>query len=343
MPESTTLWYTRCPVPSASGIAIARRLLDDEFTVPAVRWRPVAEAPGGSEAHFTHDLRGLFREGGNVPALAAYAQSRNSVLIGMTFVPELQAIVVPAASPSRSLADLAGKRFALPVQQAARIDFYRAMALRGMENALASAGMGRDDLVPVDIPRAAAVLGDVSGEGYDAEVAALRDGRAEAAYVKGARGADLISAGVVRAVWTADASSPTSWQINNGTPRAITADRRIVGERPELAARYLRVLATAARWAAGHGDDVVRIVSAETGGSEDGVRSAYGNAFGETLQPSLREDLLESLASQKEFLLRHGFLHHDFQLDDWIDRGPLAAALRSTHDGDISPMDRKGL
>lgn len=328
MPETTTLWYTRCPVPSASGVAIAQRMLTREFTDPGVEWRPITQAPGGSEAHFTHDLAGLFREGGNVPAIAAYAQSRRSVLIGLTFVPELQTIVVPVDSAVESLEGLAGLRFAAPRQQASRVDFYRAMALRGLENALESTGMRATDVEVVDVSRPAAVIGDPTSEGYAAELEALADGRADAAYVKGSLGADVLASGRYRSVWTVDEGSPLSAQINNGTPRAITAERGLVEERPELAARYLAVLTAAASWATDHGGDVVDIVAEETGATAAGVRAAYGDSFGDRLTPSLRPELVEALESQKRFLLRHGLIHEDFQSTDWMDRGPLEAALQ---------------
>lgn len=328
MPESTTLWYTRCPVPSASGVAIARDLLSEAFADRDVTWRPITDAPGGSEAHFTHDLAGLFREGGNVPAIAAYSAARRSVLLGLTFVPELQAIVVPSASPVGSLEELAGHRMAIPRQESSRIDFYRAMALRGMENALVAAGMRLSDVIPCDVGRAAAVIGDPSGEGYAAELDALADGFADAAYIKGSLGADILATGQYRSIWSVDEASSLSEQINNGTPRAITADRRVVDERPELAARYLAVLASAAAWASGNGGEVVDIVAKETGGTASGVLGAYGDAFGDRLIPSLRPELIEALDSQKDFLLRHGFIHQDFQSTDWMERGPLEAALQ---------------
>ncbi len=44
--------------------------------------------------HFDHQLVGLFREGGNVPALAARAEGAPTRLIGLTWIDEWQKILV---------------------------------------------------------------------------------------------------------------------------------------------------------------------------------------------------------------------------------------------------------
>lgn len=73
-----TLWFTRCPVPTATGIAADRQWLADEFTPDGITVRSLQDAAPDADraAHFTHALPGLFREGGNVPAL--WARSRGS-------------------------------------------------------------------------------------------------------------------------------------------------------------------------------------------------------------------------------------------------------------------------
>lgn len=71
-----TLWFTRCPVPTATGVAADRGWLAREFAPDGIAVRSLQDAdPGADRAtHFTHALPGLFREGGNVPALWARAR-----------------------------------------------------------------------------------------------------------------------------------------------------------------------------------------------------------------------------------------------------------------------------
>ena len=69
-----TLWYTRCPVPTASGIAHGLGTLADAASGAGLDFRILQDADAQTALHhFDHQLTGLIREGGNVPALAARA------------------------------------------------------------------------------------------------------------------------------------------------------------------------------------------------------------------------------------------------------------------------------
>ncbi|MYS11864.1 ABC transporter substrate-binding protein, partial [Streptomyces sp. SID6041] len=152
-PVPDTLWFTRCPVPTATGVAADRGWLEGEFASDGIAVRSLQDAdPGADRAtHFTHALPGLFREGGNVPALWARSRGERTRLVGLTWIEERQVVLVAPGSPVRGAAALRGLRLALP-RHPVPIDFWRAMALRGFEGALASAGFGLDDARLVDVP-----------------------------------------------------------------------------------------------------------------------------------------------------------------------------------------------
>lgn len=208
-----TLWFTRCPVPTATGIAADRRWLTDEFARDGIAVRSLQDAEPDADraAHYTHALPGLFREGGNVPALWARSRGERTRLVGLTWIEERQSILVAPGSGLRGAAALRGSRIALPVHSIA-IDFWRAMALRGFEGALASTGLGLADAVPVDVPA------DGSREQWSAELAALRRGDVDAVYVKGALAVEAARrSGAEVAVELDDLPDPAH-RINNGTP-----------------------------------------------------------------------------------------------------------------------------
>jgi ABC-type nitrate/sulfonate/bicarbonate transport system substrate-binding protein len=324
-----TLWYTRCPVPSASGIAIDRDLLAAEFAADDIAVRPITDAPASQrEAHFDHGLAALFREGGNVPAMAARASGANTLLLGLTFVPEFQAIAVLPDSPVSILADLSERAILVPDHGQGRVDFFAAMSLRGYHNAFRHDGLPLPaNIVPV--PRPKAEMGIKSLDGYAWEVDALRAGTGDALSVKGALGADLVLSGAVRPVWQVDTSGPHIHQVNNGTPRTITVSAELAEARPDLVIRYLATLLRAADWGRRNPDDVVEIVSRETGASRDGVRAAYGPTIADALQPSLAAPLLDLLEDQKRFLLSHDFISRDFDLTQWAAPSFLEAARQS--------------
>src|SRR6201996_6566557 len=86
------LWYTRCPVPTVSGIALEQKRLQSSFAQLGI---PLSSVRAASDrdtrtSHYDHRLRGMFREGGNIPAIWARAQGRETAVIGLTWVPERQ-------------------------------------------------------------------------------------------------------------------------------------------------------------------------------------------------------------------------------------------------------------
>ncbi|MFJ5921668.1 ABC transporter substrate-binding protein [Kitasatospora sp. NPDC092948] len=320
-PHPDTLWFTRCPVPTATGIAADRGWLAEEFAADGIAVRSLQDVPPdvAADHHYTHALPGLFREGGNVPALWARSRGERTRLIGLTWIEERQTILVREGSGIASAAQLRGRRLAVPRHPIA-IDFWRAMALAGHHGALASAQLTFDD---VELTEVAAKAG---GDQWTAELAALQDGRVDAVYVKGALAAEAARRfGAVPAV-ELDALPDRRHRVNNGTPRPITVHQQLLDENPELVARFVAVLLRAADWAAGQPEEVARILGAETGAGPVGVAGAYAGRGHRTLHLDLSAERLELLAQQEGFLHAHGFLPSRVDVQAWADPAPLAAA-----------------
>ncbi|MEV1025901.1 ABC transporter substrate-binding protein [Streptomyces sp. NPDC050264] len=316
-----TLWFTRCPVPTATGIAADRHWLADEFAADGIAVRSLQDAAPDvdRQTHYTHALPGLFREGGNVPALWARSRGERTRLIGLTWIEERQAILVAPHSTVRGADALRGLRLAVPRHRIA-IDFWRAMALRGFEGALASAALTLDD----------ARLTDVSADGYTgqwaAELAALQRGDVDAVYVKGALAVEAARrAGAHVAVELDELPDPVH-RVNNGTPRPITVHQHLLDEHPHLVDRFLAVLLRAADWAVDHPDDVARILGAETGAGAEGVAGAYRPGTHRTLHPDLSTARLDLLALQERGLRAHGLLPGPVDVHQWADPEPLRRA-----------------
>ncbi|MCX4680068.1 ABC transporter substrate-binding protein [Streptomyces sp. NBC_01433] len=323
-----TLWFTRCPVPTATGIAADRGWLTDEFAPDGIEVRSLQDAAPGADraAHFTHALPGLFREGGNVPALWARSRGERTRLIGLTWIEERQSVLVAPGSGIRGAEALRGLRLAVPKHTIA-IDFWRAMALRGFEGALASAGLSQEDAVLVDVPA------DGHEGQWAAELAALRRGDVDAVYVKGALAVEAARRSGAEVAVELDELPDHRFRINNGTPRPITVHQDLLDEHPDLVDRFLAVLLRAADWAAGRPDEVARILGAETGAGADGVAGAYRPGTHLTLHPDLTPRRLALLAEQESALYAHGFLPERVDITAWADAGPLqrAAALNGPH------------
>ena len=240
------------------------------------------------------------------------------------------------------MADLKGRRLSLPRRTRDSIDFWRANSLQVFETALASAGLGASDVKFVDLAIDRTFLGDSGGPAKDGslwnayglrasqqeEIAALVQGRVDAIVSGGPRGIEnqaLLGAHVVYDL--ARERTRLGW-TSNSFPYTLTVSGSLIKDRPDLVARlYSRVLA-AAEWAKTHHDETVRIVAQELGVAEEFVELSFGKSLSQQLEVNLSPENVAALRLRKDFLLKHGFIQKDFDLDQWIDPAPLAEARR---------------
>jgi sulfonate transport system substrate-binding protein len=329
----TELWYTRCPVPTTSGIAQHFGWLQDEFGHHGIELKSIRASEDKSvrDSHFNHSKPGMFREGGNVPPIWARSKGQNTAVVGITWVDEEQLILVRKDSPIRQIADLAGRRLGLPKHSTTLVDVARAQDLRGLLTALQLAGLTRDQVDWVDVAGA-----DYDLREQNARVPGLRHktadallaGDVDAIYAKGAVSATLIEEHGLRPILDINAHADPLVRVNAGTPRPITVDRTLALEHPKLGARYLAVLLRTAQWATQQPVDVVQAIASETGATVQAVRRGFGPEMHRHFTPALSDPFMTGLAAQKTFLLQEGFLHADFEFDDWILREPLDLAWK---------------
>lgn len=336
-----TLWYTRCPVPTASGLAHSLGWLGDTAAASGLEFGVLQDAgPELAGHHFLHDLSGLVREGGNVPAIAARAQGSPTRLIGLTWIDEAQAILVGPDSDVAGPAQLAGLRLGVPAwaQDQAR-SFPRAMALHGFSSALRLAGLTLADatVTEVTVERNPQVRTAVRGGGRDVTwgVEELLRGDVDAIYVKGARAQEVAREHGLRVAVDLDATESKRLRVNNGTPRPITVHADLLESRPEVVIGFLAQSLRAADWAAENLDGVREVLQRETLSGPLGVVAAYGEDFHRGLHPSLSDERLELIGIQKQFLYTHGFLAADFDLDSWVAPEPLERARELVASGQV--------
>jgi len=326
-----TIWYTRCPVPTTSGIAQHFRWLHGEFARNGIVLESIRAAQDQSVrlSHFDHSHDNQFREGGNVPPLWAKGDGRDTVVVGITWVDEEQLILVREDSPLRTAADLKGARLGLPLHESRIVDIGRAEDLRGLLTALHIAGIGRDEVTFVDLAGGDFDLRETrevgGGEKLRLGAAALLDGKVDAIYAKGAFSATLIERHGFRPILDINQQEDPLLRVNAGTPRPITVNRDLARDHPEIVARYLAVLIKTSEWARAHPEEVVKALAAETGATEAAVRRGFGPQVHEHFAVTLSPISLAGLRAQKDYLAGEGFIR-DFDFDGWIDPAPLALA-----------------
>ncbi|MBK4998086.1 ABC transporter substrate-binding protein [Pseudomonas sp. S31] len=326
-----TLWYTRCPVPTTSGIAQHKRWLQNAFAAQGIILDSIRASQDRAvrESHFRHSLPGSFREGGNVPPIWARANGQDTAVVGITWVDERQLVLVRDDADIRSAADLRGRRLGL-VRKAAGdlVDVGRAEALRGLLSALEIGEVPRDSVHFVDIEAPEWELKEAGAAGQDHHalpIQALQAGVVDAIFIKGAAVAKALTQGL-RPIIDLNEQADPMLRLSAGSPRPVTVDRQTLAHAPERVARYLAVLLKTAQWAVQNPDPVVAVVAAETGVAAEDVRLAFGPRLHLSFEPQLSAVYVEGLRRQKAFLLAEGFLVRDFDFDSWIDPAPLAHA-----------------
>jgi len=339
--KNDTLWYTRCPVPTATSIAINSGALEEAFAPLGVKIQSLRASTerGMREAHFDHKTPSLFRHGGSIPPMWTRARGGDTAVIALSWVNEYQAILALPGSGIREVKDLRGKRLGLPVRTNDQIDFFRAMSLHGYHHGLSTAGLTLDDVKLVELPivenyiggDAASQRGTLWGGAsrarrQKAEMFAIVRGEIDAFYASGSMGAYLgAMLGAQEVIEFGFCDDPMK-RVGNESPATVTVDRALIRDDPELVQRFLAEIMRAAEWAKSHPAECAQIVGRETGALEEWVVPAYGADFHERFQIGLHEPWIRALEVQKDFMLKHGFIGPDFSVRDWIDPRPLEAA-----------------
>lgn len=337
------LWYTRCPVPTAFEVALARGLFDEEFALEAVEWLPLAASddPAVHQSHFTHRKANSFRHGGNVPAIAARSRGADTRVIATSWLRTPYTVLARPGSGIATPADLRGRRLLVPRRPGAVIDFWAASTLRVYEVALASAGLTLADVELVEVdsaedlvtqpgeadPRsrlrwtllnAYRIQREVLTPLVRGEVDAVTSQASLSEQLQALTGADVVFD---------QADQPIVIdRVNNGAPDVVTVSADLLAEQPERVAQVLARIVEGAAWAGRHPAEAEALLAETIQISSALLRATYGDHIGADLGVGLGPDDAEALAVQQEHLLRHGFIHAPFDVRAWIDPGPLKRA-----------------
>lgn len=338
-----TLWYTRCPVPTAFGVAVERGLLDTEFAADKIAVRSLASTTDVSvrQSHFHHSQPNSFRHGGNGPPLVSRSRGADVRLIGLSWNDSIKPMLVMPDSGLRQAADLKGKRISVPVRASDSIDFWKATAMRGTELALRAGQLNVGDVELTVISTNRAFMDDattassatVSLWGADCmlghqreEAFALIRGDVDAIYSQGAIAA--VVQGFTGAIAVTDNSRYSSLadRVNNDAPLALTVSGRLLDERPDLVIRALASILQAAEWASRNERAAKRIIATDTGLAEELVDTAFSSDVHQQLKVELRPEWIAGLRVQHDHLKRHSFLKEAVDFDKFIDPEPLLRA-----------------
>lgn len=339
-----TLWYTRCPVPTGLGIAIQKGWLTEAFSTRDTEVKSLRESNDQvvRESHFDHTLQNSVRHGGNIPAIWARSVGRETRVIGLSWADESQLILTLPDSGIKTAKDLKGKKFGLPKWEKVQIDFSRAQAIRGLENALKLEGLQVSDVELVDyvldgthsdtpavqVEGTLLFNGNRRKGGRNAELVGLLRGEVDAIFLKGASAVAIANQFNLHTVIDTGSHPDPLIRANNGTPRTLTVDLNLIEKHFDSTVSLLNQVIRAEEWAWAHPDETRRFLAKETNSSEYWVTQAYGVNAHLNLKTDLAEGSINALQDFSDFLWRWKFIPNKVNVLDWIDARPLEAVQK---------------
>ncbi|MBC2384637.1 MAG: monooxygenase [Pseudomonas sp. PGPPP1] len=338
-----TLWYTHSPVPTGLGIAVESGRLAEAFRPYGTNIQGLRESSDREvrEAHFDHHLDNSVRHGGNTPAIWAKASGKSTRVLGLSWSDEVQLILTTQESGVKTTRDLRNRRFGIPKWANMQIDFGRAQALRGLENALQLEGLDIADVELVDYPYGGTHSDEPIQHVFGAQIAlknrrrnneliGLLRGDIDAIFAKGAHAVQLVYEFGLHVVVDTGSHPDPIIRSNIGTPRTLTVDQHMLDEHFDAAALIVETVLRAEQWAWSHADETRRFLARELNTSEYFVAAAYGEDAHRRLVTRLEEKSLLALQDLTHFLHRHHFIDHAFDVRAWVDPRPLESVLDKT-------------
>ena len=341
-----TLWYTHSPVPTGLGIAVQTGRLAEAFAPLGTSIQSLRESSEREvrEAHYDHHLPNSVRHGGNIPAIWAYSAGVQTRVLGLSWADEVQLILTTAESGVKTVRDLKNRRFGLPKWANVQIDFTRAQALRGLENALRLEGLNVADVELVDYPYggthsdeqvthvhgAAVYLSGARISRRNNELIGLLRGDIDAIFLKGATALQLAYELGLHVVIDTGSHPDPLIRANNGTPRTLTVDTHLLDHHFGACKRIVDVLLRTEQWAWANPDETRRYLARELNTSEYWVAAAYGEDAHRRLRTTLDSRSIGALQDFTDFLYRWQFIPRHFDVREWIDFSVLEAVIGST-------------
>ena len=332
------VWYSNCPLVSASNVDEGLGLTKQEFKKIGVKYAYLRSTPLNDwYPHYIHNLDNFIRFGGLFPPIEVHADIRRTRLLGVTQMPaEGGVMMVRARDEIYRMADLKGKKIGLSKSMnQIKNDWWRIQEHQGIELMLRLNGMTMDDVEIVEFPYADDWYNDPAMMGPTMDLSIdlwlKRDHKhdlafrpLEAALEKGVIDAMYLQSKVLQqpseatGKFTAieDLSRYPDWRLQVANiPAAITCTEEMATQHPELAVTFMKGMIRAGRWANQHKRAAAEILDQQTFYLD--VEHTYEGIKNVDLVPNLSAQNLVSVEIGKNFMLKHGYIKNDFDVNEW--------------------------
>lgn len=342
------VYYTNCPLVSASNVDQELGWTREEYKKIGVKYdyfRNTRETD--FYPHYIHNQDNLIRFGGLFPPIQVHADIRRTRLLGVTHVPsEGGAMMVRSREPIYRMKDLKGKKIGLSKSlNTIKCDWWRIQEEQGIELMLMMNDMTRDDVEIVEFPypddwyndpRMLEPLYNPSDlwiqRDHKHDLAfrpletALLNGTVDAIYTQSRVFQHIQEAtGKLKAI--EDLSRYPDWTLQVANiPAAITCTDVMANEHPELAVAFLKGMIRVGRWANEHKHAAACILDKQTYYLD--VEDTYRGIIDVDLVPNLSPQNMASVDIGKDFMLSHGYIKNDFDVNEWAAPEFLEAAAK---------------
>ncbi|MCW8844267.1 MAG: ABC transporter substrate-binding protein [Gammaproteobacteria bacterium] len=331
------VYYTNCPLISASNVDQELGWTREEFKKLGVKFafmRSVRETDW--YPHYIHNQDNLIRFGGLFPPIQVHADYRRTRMLGLTHVPyEGGCMLVRAKDKLYRMSDLKGKRIALSKSlNTLKNDWWRIQEEQAIEAMLMMNGMTRKDVKIVEFPypddwyNKPAMLDPMENPSelwlkrdhkrdlaFRPAETALLEGKVDAIYTQSKVFQHLQEAtGELAAI--EDLSRYPDWRLQAANiPAIITCTDVMAEQHPELVVAFMKGMIKVGRWSNEHKHAAAAILNRQTFYLD--VEDTYEGIRLVDMVPNLSAQNLALVNIGKEFMLSHGYIKNDFDVEKW--------------------------
>jgi ABC-type nitrate/sulfonate/bicarbonate transport system substrate-binding protein len=331
------VYYTNCPLVSASNIDQELGWTNEEYLKIGVKYAYFRSRPETDwYPHYIHNQENLIRFGGLFPPIHVHADYRRTWMLGLTHVPfEGGCLMVRAKDNLYRMSDLKGKKIGITKSlNTLKNDWWRIQEHQAILLMLQMNGMTEKDIKLVDFPYPDDWYDDPEmlvpmynpshwqlNRDHKHDLAfrpletALLEGKVDAIYSQSKVFQHIQEAtGELAAI--EDLSKYPDWRLQVANiPAIITCTDLMAKEHPELVVAFMKGMIRAGRWANEHKRAAAAILNKQTYYLDE--EDTYQGIKHVDMVPNLSAQNMAMVNIGKNFMLKHGYIKNDFDVNKW--------------------------